>query len=177
MKIYAKTKGKNPEYYNRLPLPTQVNKLGEFLERNLSGVDKDKTRRRPNEYIIYETILYTINESVREAMKERIQELKDLYSLYPMPAEVREEIDGIERKLKEIRDTIYEMPIYLNIATYGQYIRVNVIQLDEYEITLGYMRLEPKDLVSLPYCKDKLVRYVKNVIERKYKKEGYEVLI
>ena len=151
MKIYAKSNGKNDEYYNRLPLPTQVKRLGKYLKDNLTGVYK--VQEPPNEYIIYTTILYQIDPEVRKMLKK-----------YPKEFQGKEE-------------DIYEMNIYLNITTYGQYIRVNVIRLDEYEQTLGFLRLEPKELVSLPFCKDKIVRYVKKVIERKYKDDGYEVLI
>ena len=149
MKILAKTQ--NDEYYNRLPLPSQVKRLGKYLKDNLTGVYK--VQEPPNEYIIYTTILYQIDPEVRKMLKK-----------YPKEFQGKEE-------------DIYEMNIYLNITTYGQYIRVNVIQLDQYEQTLGYMRLEPKDLISLPYCKDKIVKYVKRVIEKKYKDDGYEVLI
>ena len=149
MKILAKSQ--NDEYYNRLPLPSQVKRLGKYLKDNLTGVYKVK--EPPNEYTIYTTIFYQIDPEVRKMLKK-----------YPKEFQGKEE-------------DIYEMNIYLNITTYGQYIRVNVIQLDQYEQTLGYMRLEPKDLISLPYCKDKIVKYVKRVIEKKYKDDGYEVLI
>jgi len=149
MKIYAKTQSNNDEYYNRLPLPSQVKRLGKYLKDNLNGVYK--VVEPPNEYVIYSTILYQIDPEVRKAMKR-----------------YKEELHGIE-------ENIYEMNIYYNITTYGKYIRVDVIQLDEYEITLGFLRLEPKDLISLPYCKQKIVNYCKKRIEKKY--EGYEVLI
>ena len=150
MKIFAKQKfNNNDEYYNRLPLPSQVKRLGKYLKDHLEGVYK--VVEPPNEYIIYTTILYQIDPEVRKMMKQ-----------YP------DELHGIE-------ENIYEMNIYLNITTYQKYIRVNVIQLDEYEVTLGFLRLGPEDLISLPYCKKKIVDYVKKVIERKYK--GYEVLI
>ena len=173
MKILAKTQ--NDEYYNRLPLPSQIKRLGKYLKDNLSGVYK--VQEPPNEYIIYTTVLYTIKEEVRKEIADHIQQLIDLYAPYTMPPEVRKEIEDGEKILKEASDTVYDMDIYLNITTYGQYIRVNVIQLDQYERTLGYMRLEPKELISLPFCKDKIVRYVKKVIEKKYKDDGYEVLI
>ena len=81
-----------------------------------------------------------------------------------------------QKEFQGIEETVYEMNIYFNITTYGgKYIRVDIIQLDEYEITLGFLRFEPKDLISLPYCKQKLLDYTKKVIERKY--AGYEVLI
>lgn len=148
MKILAK-KQFNDEYYNRLPLPSQVKRLGKYLKDHLEGVYK--VQEPPNEYIIYTTILYQVAPEVRRAMKP-----------------YQKEFQGIEEE-------IYEMGIYLNITTYGEYIRVNVIQLDEYEQTLGFLRLDHKDLMSLPYCKDKILRYTKKVIEKHY--EGYEVLI
>ena len=151
MKILAKTKfGDNVEYYNRLPLPSQVKRLGKYLKDNLSGVYK--VQEPPNEYNIYSTILYQIDPAVRKAMKR-----------YPT------ELQGIE-------ENIYEMNIYFSITTYnGKYIRVNVIQLDEYEVTLGFLRLDQMDLMSLPACKQKILEFVKKRIEKKY--EGYEVLI
>lgn len=150
MKIFAKQKfANNDEYYNRLPLPSQVKRLGKFLAKNLTGVYK--VEEPPNEYIIYTTLLYQVDPKVRKAMKR------------------------YEKEFHGIEEDIYEMNIYFNITTYAQYIRVNVIQLDEYEQTLGFLRLGPKDLISLPFCKQKLLEYTKKVIEKKY--EGYEVLI
>ncbi len=152
MKIFAKKKfNNNDEYYNRLPLPSQVKRLGKYLKDNLTGVYK--VVEPPNEYIIYTTILYQIAPEVRKMLKK-----------------YQKEFQGKE-------EDIYEMNIYLNVTTYGQYIRVNVIQLDEYEVTLGYLRLDHEDLISLPYCKKKIVDFVKKKIETKYKDDGYEVLI
>lgn len=149
MKILAKKFNNNDEYYNKLPLPSQVKRLGKYLKDHLEGVYKVK--EPPNEYVIYDTILYQIDPEVRKMMKR-----------YPT-------------ELKGIEEDIYEMNIYFNITTYGQYIRVDVIQLDEYEKTLGFLRLSKQDLISLPYCKEKLLKYTKKVIEKEY--EGYEVLI
>lgn len=149
MKIYMKQNIDKDEYYNRLPLPSQVKRLGKFLKDNLTGVYK--VQEPPNEYIIYTTILYQVDPKLRKAMKR------------------------YEKEFHGIEEDIYEMNIYFNITTYSKYIRVNIIQLDDYEITLGYLRFEPKDLISLPYCKQKLLAYTKKVIEKKY--DGYEVLI
>lgn len=152
MKIYAKTKQHldgREEYYNRLPLPSQIKRLGKYLKENLSGVYK--VQEPPNEYIIYTTIMYQIPLELRKQMKE-----------------YNKELNGIE-------EDIYEANIYFNITTYGKYIRVNVILLDKYEVTLGYLRFEPKDLISLPDCKKKLVDFTYKKIENYFKK--YEVLI
>lgn len=148
MKILAKSQ--NDEYYNRLPLPSQVKRLGKYLKDNLSGVYK--VIEPPNEYTVYTTIFYQIAPEVRKMLKK-----------YPKEFQGKEE-------------DIYEMNIYFNITTYsGKYIRVNIIQLDEYEITLGFLRLDRVDLMSLPDCKKRLLAYTKKVIEKRY--EGYEVLI
>lgn len=149
MKIYAKQKFNNEEYYNQLAKPTQVKRLGKYLKDNLTGVFK--VTEPPNEYIIYTTILYQIKPEVRKALKR-----------------YQKEFQGKE-------EDIYEMNIYLNLTTYKQFIRINVIELDENEQTLGYMRLSQQDLMSLPYCKTKIMEFVKKVIEKKY--EDYEVLI
>ena len=155
MKILAKNKISNKDlYYNRLPLPTQVKILGKYLEDHLEGVDKNKKiKQPPNEYIVYTTMYYMIEKETRQKMAK-----------YP-------------DKLHNIEQTIYEMPIYFNVTTYGKYIRVNVIQLDEYEVTLGFLRLEPTDLISLPDCQRRILEFAKNKIESKYKAEGYEVLL
>ena len=155
MKILAKTKQHfdgQEEYYNRLPLPSQVKRLGKYLKDNLSGVYK--VQEPPNEYNIYATILYMIEPEARKVMKK-----------------YQKELQGKEQE-------IYEMPIYYSITTYnGKYIRVNVIQLDEYEVTLGFFRLDRLDLMSLPDCKKKILEFAKKKIEKKYEDEGYEVLI
>jgi len=150
MKIFAKKKfNNNDEYYNRLPLPSQVKRLGKYLKDNLSGVYKVK--EPPNEYVIYATILYQIPLELRKQMREYNAELK-----------------GVE-------EDIYEANVYFNITTYSKYIRVNVILLNKYEVLLGYLRFEPEDLISLPYCKKKLVDFTYKKIGEYFKK--YEVLI
>lgn len=149
MKIYAKQRFNNEEYYNQLAKPTQVKRLGKYLKDNLTGVFK--VQEPPNEYTIYTTILYQIDPEVRKALKK-----------------YQKEFQGKE-------EDIYEMNIYLNLTTYKQFIRINVIELDENEQTLGYMRLSQQDLMSLPFCKTKIMEFVKKVIEKKY--EDYEVLI
>lgn len=154
MKIYAKTKQHfdgREEYYNRLPLPSQVKRLGDFLRRreNLSGVYDVK--QPPNEYIIKTTLMYQLPPDLRKKMKE-----------------YNKELHGIE-------EDIYEANVYFNITTYAQYIRVNIILLDDKEETLGYLRFEPKDLMSLPACKEKLLRFTKKKIFDYFSK--YEVLI
>lgn len=151
MKIYAKTKQHfdgREEYYHRLPLPSQVKRLGKYLKDNLTGVYK--VQEPPNEYIIYTTLLYQVPAELRQKMKQY-------------------------KELKGVEEDIYEANVYFNITTYGEYIRVNIILLDEYEVTLGYLRFEHKDLVSLPACKQKLLDFTFKKITKYFDK--YEVLI
>lgn len=150
MKILAKTQHRDgrEQYYNRLPKPTQVKILGDYLKKNLTGVYK--VQQPPNEYIIYTTIMYQLPKELRHQLKQ-YDEWKDK------------------------AEDIFEINIYFNITTYQQYIRVNIIMLDEYEVTLGYKRFEPRELISLPACKDKLMAYTEKQITNYFKK--YEVMI
>lgn len=174
MKILAKAKTNK----SNMNLPSKVKELGIYLEKNLEGVKKI-SRQPVNGYIIYDTIYYTINESVQREISEHIRKLKELYAPYEMPKEVRRDVEESEKRLQEIKSKIYEMNIYLNIATYRQYIRVIVIQHEapDKKPTLGFLRLEPEELISMPYCKNKIVRFVKNSVEKYYEKQGYEVLV
>lgn len=151
MKILSKTKfNNNDEYYNRLPLPSQVIRLGDYLRKHLSFVYN--VERPPNEYVIYATMMYMIEPEARKVIKK-----------YP------NEFHGKE-------EDVYFVNVYFNITTYaGKYIRVNVIQLDEYEVTLGFLRLDRVDLMSLPDCKKKIVEFAETKIEERYKKMGYEI--
>lgn len=154
MKILAKTQhfDGQEEYYNRLPLPSQVKRLGNYLGKNkdtrFMGVYK--VQEPPNQYVIYITIMYQVPEDLRKELKK-----------------YRKEFQGKEEE-------VYLQDIYLNITTYGgKYIRVNVIALNEYEKTLGYLRLDPLDLISLPACKKKVREFIVDKIKREY--DAYEV--
>lgn len=152
MKILAKKKfNNNDEYYNRLPLPSQVKRLGEFLsnKKNLSGVYKVK--QPPNEYVIYTTIMYQL------------------------PLELRKKMRQYSEKLHGIEEDVYTADVYINITTYSQYIRLNVILLNDGEETLGFLRLDRVDLMSLPDCKQKLIDFIYKKIIKKFEK--YETLI
>lgn len=148
MKIFAKG---NSQYNSKMPLPSMVIELGKYLAKNLAGAKVPKRQPIMNAFVVYTTILYMIPEGLRREMSQ--------YS----------------ENLHNIEQDIYEMDIYFKIATYRQYIGVGIIQLDENERTLGFLRLEPDELQSLPYCKDKILRYTKKSIEKAYNK--YEVLI
>lgn len=157
MKILAKTKQHfdgREEYYNRLPLPTQVKRLGDYLGRKkdtrFTGVYR--VQEPPNQYIIYMTIMYQV------------------------PIELRKEMRKYKKEFGGKEEDVYMQDIYLNITTYsGKYIRVNVITLDEYEKTLGYLRLDQTDLISLPACKVKVQEFIIDKIKKEY--DAYEVMV
>ena len=157
MKILAKTKQHfdgREEYYNRLPLPSQVKRLGDYLGKKkatkFTGVYD--VQEPPNQYIIYMTIMYQV------------------------PLELRKEMRKYKSKFNGIEEDVYMQDIYLNITTYsGKYIRVNVIALDEYEKTLGYLRLDSMDLMSLPACKVKVQEFITDKIKKEY--DAYEVMV
>ena len=151
MKIYAKTKQHRDgteEYYNRLPKPTQVNILGEYLRKHLTGVYR--YNKLSSQYELYSTIMYQLPKELRKQLKK-----------YP--------------EWKEKAEDIFEVNVYFNITTYQQYIRVNIILLDENEATLGYKRFEPRELISLPACKDKLLEFTQEKITKYLEK--YDVQI
>ena len=160
MKIYAKSKHHfdgTEEYNNRLPLTSQVIRLGDYLK---NAKDKDtgnskfmvyKTERIRNSYNLYITIMYQIPLELRKKMKE-----------------YGEQLHGVE-------EDIYTANIFLSIATYQQYIRLNVILLNDMEPTLGFLRLDRNDLMSLPYCKQKFVDFTYKKILKYFEK--YDVQI
>lgn len=154
MKILAKTQhfDGQEEYYNRLPLPSQVKRLGNYLGKNkdtrFMGVYK--VQEPPNQYVIYITIMYQV------------------------PAEVRKAVKPYYAEFKGKEEEVYLQNIYLNITTYGgKYIRVNVIALNEYEKTLGFLRLDKMDLMDLPHCKKLVREYIEDKIKQEY--DAYEV--
>lgn len=142
------------EYYNRLPLPSQVKRLGNYIGKNkdtrFMGVYK--IQEPPNQYVIYMTIMYQVPENIRKELKK-----------------YRKEFNGKE-------EDVYMQDIYLNITTYsGKYIRVNVIALNEYEKTLGFLRLDKMDLMDLPHCKELVREYIEDKIKKEY--DAYEVMV
>ncbi len=156
MKILAKTQhfDGREEYYNRLPLPSQVKRLGDYLGKNKETrfMDVYKIEQPPNQYVIYMTIMYQVPEHIRKSLKP-----------YKTVFEGKEE-------------EVFLQKIYLNITTYsGKYIRVNVIALNEYEKTLGFLRLDKLDLMDLPHCKELVRNYIEDKIKAEY--DAYEVWV
>ena len=154
MKILLSTKSKkNDEYYNQLPPATMVKRVGQYMVNNL--VDAELLREEPNKITLQFDMMHMLPEDLRARMKE--------YS------EIIAEFDP---------DILYIDHLILTIVTYSNSIWCYLI-LDHSsdphipageEKTIGTIKFLPKDLVSLPACKDKLLRYMVRRIEREFKK-------
>ena len=191
MKILAKKKQHfdgSEEYYNRLPMPSQVIRLGDYLKkakdkgtgRSKFMVYKTERSYASQGYDLYITIMYQISSEFRQQMKDiekRLQEHKDELMRYGGDLkDVNEKLNRIQEELKNIEEDVYEANVLLSIAAYNnKFIRLNVILLNDGEETLGFLRLDKTDLMSLPDCKQKLVDFIYKKILKKFKK--YDVMI
>lgn len=128
---------------------TMVNKVGKYIYQHLEGGQR---------------ISYQAN-------------VCDITTLmyYMIKPEVREQMRQYDEKLHGIGEEIYEMKININITTYTNCLRVNVIEITPDERTLGFFKLTQTDLMSLPNCKDKTMQFIKSRIEKYYDK--WEVLL
>lgn len=154
MKILLSTKSKkNDEYYNRLPPATMVKRIGDYLVNNL--VDARKLREEPNRYELVFDMMHMLPEDLRKKMKEYQQITTDFDP-----------------------DILYIDNLYVSIVTYSNSIWAYMTiehSTDTHigagpEKTIGTMKFKPEDLISLPYCKDKLLNYMIKKVQREFKK-------
>ena len=154
MKILLFTKSKkNDEYYNRLPPATMVKRIGDYLVNNL--VDARKLREEPNRYELVFDMMHMLPEDLRKQMKEYQQ--------------ISSEFDP---------DILYIDNLFVSIVTYSNSIWAYMTvehSTDNHigagpEKTIGTMKFKPDDLISLPYCKDKLLNYMIKKVQREFKK-------
>lgn len=75
--------------------------------------------------------------------------------------------DRIPGKGKEFND-VHEMPIDINLTTYQNKIRVNIIEADENERTLGHFVFKDSDLLDLKLAKDIVLDAVQTVVVKNY---------
>ena len=154
MKILLSQKSKkNDEYYNRLPPATMVKRVGDYLVNNL--VDARKLREEPNRYELVFDMMHMLPEDLRKQMKEYQQITSDFDP-----------------------DIIYIDSLYVSIVTYSNsiwaYMTINRstdthLNVGE-EKTIGSIKFKPEDLISLPYCKDRLLNYMIKKVQREFKK-------
>ena len=80
--------------------------------------------------------------------------------LYQIPLEDRRDSND---------DAMKELTINLNITTYQNKIRVNVIEMNEYERTLGHDTYSPELLEDLEYAREIILNKVIKKVSRAYK--------
>ena len=154
MKILLSTKSKkNDEYYNKLPSATQVKRMGKYMLNNLENAEYVK--EEPNKYILRFDMMHMLPEDLRNQMKEF--------------KEITSDFDP---------DIIYIDDLILTIVTYNNCIWCYLI-LDHssdphipagQEKTIGTIKFKPEDLISLPYCKDKLLNHMVKKVKREFAK-------
>lgn len=89
--------------------------------------------------------------------------------LYQLPY-----LQRVPGKGKEYND-VHEMTLNLNITTYGNKIRLNVIELTPDQKTLGHDVFPPEQLTSLEAARDRIFDRVMYRVSKAYK--DYEFLI
>lgn len=154
MKILQSTKSKkNDEYYNRLPPATQVKRFGQYLLNNL--VDAKKMYEEPNKFVLRFDMMHMLPEDLRKQMKEY--------------AEITTDFDP---------DILYIDSLCVSIVTYSNSIWA-YMTLDHtsdphipvgQEKTLCTQKFKSEDLISLPYCKDKLLNKIVKTVQKQFAK-------
>ena len=138
---------------NNLPAIAQtINSLGKYLYKNLSGAIDYK--KSSNMFDIYTLVLYAI------------------------PYEFLKKYNITEDKYKEV----YEMVVNINLTTYQQKIRVNLIEVSPDEITIGSQTFDlerlrkknPNQQAYFDIIKTSISDYMVRRLEKYY--EDYDFL-
>lgn len=161
MKILAKTKHHydgSEEYHNRLPISSQVERLGDYIAKKpkTKFMDVCSAKYFNNGYKIYINIMYQVPLELRKQMRK-----------------YRKEFQGKE-------EDIYVQKIFIGIAPYKDYkgnevIRVLITLCDDNKETLGFIRFDRIDRESLPACKKEIRDFIVEKIEERY--HAYDVMI
>lgn len=137
----------------QLPAISQtINSLGKYLYKNLSGAIDYK--KSSNMFDIYTLVLYAI------------------------PAKFLKRYNITDDKYKEV----YEMVVNINLTTYGQKIRVNLIEVSPNETTLGSQTFDleklrkqnPNQQVYFDTIQNSISDYLVRRLEKRY--EDYDFL-
>lgn len=124
----------------------QVNRLGKYLFKHLDTAnDIDYT---PNTCEVHITVLYEIP--------------RELYRKY-------------QEHLNEEAGEIFELKIMLNFTTYQNKVRLNVIEDNENERTLGQRIYKPEDLMDLQASQNRVMNDVYKILSRKF--EDYDFIV
>lgn len=82
--------------------------------------------------------------------------------LYEVPSEKKDPSKGPEY------NNLHEMNVDINVTTYANKIRVNVISMDENEKTLGTMVIDSKYLEDLSEAKKKILQKITKCLEKEF---------
>lgn len=95
----------------------------------------------------------------------------DLYIivLYEVPKDI---IDGYN--LDESYDELYEMKININLTTYQNKLRINFIELDPEEATIGHKTYNLDRYKDYYELRDNIVNYLLACLDKRY--EGYDFI-
>lgn len=144
MKIFCKSKsqsvkkGKPKSLQPVIPAGQLVNKVGKYIYKHLDGAFKYKVTGNTND--VYITVLYAI------------------------PANLVKKFNLTEDKYKDV----HEMTLDLNITTYSNKIRVNIIEISPEEKTIGYDLYPPEKLQDLLQARELIFDKVKKRICKEY---------
>lgn len=128
----------------KLQAGQQVNRIGKYLYKHIDGAFRMQTS--PNTCDVYVTVLYQI------------------------PPEFLQKYGIKDEKYEQV----YEMIINLNITTYQNKLRVNVIEMTDKEKTLGCDVYKPEILENLQQSAELIFNKVCKRISRAFK--DYEFL-
>jgi len=174
MKIYIKSAAEQP-----IPASLQVKRIGKYLYNHIDGAFNFKSTG--NTFDVWITLLYQLKpEIVRERINQQLAELPDKnvnkngdieWKFCPFCGD---SLDELSRPCEycrkpEVFDDVSEMTINVNITTYQNKLRVNTIECDPLERTLGFDLFLPEKLTDLRKASDMIMAKVIKRIKKGYK--------
>lgn len=139
-----KSNKNNVKTGSQLQAGQQVNRVGKYLYKHLDGAFKIKNSG--NTCDVYVTVLYQI------------------------PPEFLKKYGIEESKYQEVN----EMTLNINITTYQNKVRINIIEVTPDEKTIGYDLYQPEELEDLQKSADKIFKRVCRRISKEF--QDYDFL-
>ena len=127
-----------------MPLNKIVNSIGKYLYKNLEG--SYSLKKHSNSCEVKFTVLYQIPKNV-----------SDKYSL-----------------AKAERDKVNVMDVCADVATYGNVLRVEILQITPESKTVAFKSFKAPAPLNVQKFLKRVLQFVTSSIEKEY--EGYEVL-
>ena len=118
----------------------QVNKIAKYLKKKINGAYK-----------------ITFNPGMMADVYIKIY--------YQIPDEIRQLANKYNQKFD---DSIHDMDIDINLTSYQNKIRINVIRMDDNEKTLGHFVMKPEEVEDLDSVLLKIKEKVTSFIEKEY---------